>query len=181
MASDAWTYLNDDGGNDYRCNVAINSAPHTGSLGTGSLAANNVYYGVAGTKLDSNAINKTLTTRANSTAYSLGNIIRTSSSPTAACTDNASCFLYKVITAGTSASSAPAYCATLGCVQQDGLMQVRAVRGPYAFYRKQRTSPERYIIPYVRAYAGATDATQNAPEAFGCPADYSKKVGVGIN
>jgi hypothetical protein len=181
-SSDSWARL-DDTGNDYRCNVMIDSGPHTGSLGTGSQIANNVYYGIAGTKLDSNFINKTLTTRANSQAYSLGTIIRTNSSPTTACTatNSAGCFLYKVITAGTSASSNPGYCTSLGCVQQDGTMQLRAVRGPYAFYRKQHTSPERFTIPYARAYASTTNTAENAPEAFACPSNYSKRLGVGIN
>lgn len=179
-SSDSWARL-DDTGNDYRCNVMIDSGPHIGSLGTGSQIDNNVYYGVAGTKLDSNVINKTLTTRANSTAYSQGNIIRTGSAAACTATDDAGCFLYKVITAGTSASSAPAYCATLGCIQQDGSMQVRAVRGPYTFYRKLHTSPERYTIPYARAYAGAANTAENAPEAFACPSNYNSRAGVGIN
>jgi hypothetical protein len=180
---DNWARLDDNGNNDYRCNVVIDSGPHTGYLGTGSQVNNNVYYGVSGAKLDSNVIDKTLTTRANSKAYSLGDIIRTSSSPTKSCTatNNADCFLYKVITAGTSASSNPGYCASLGCVQQDGTMQVRAVRGPYTFYRKLHTSAERYTIPYARAYAGATNAAENAPEAYACPSDYNKKAGVGLN
>jgi hypothetical protein len=178
-----WATFNDDGNNDYRCNVTIDTPSHTGVLGSGSQAANNVYYDVAGTKLDSNITNETLTTRANSKAYSLGDIIRTSTSPTTACTatDSSGCFLYRVITAGTSASSNPGYCTSLGCIQQDGSMQVRAVRGPYTFYRKLRTKPERYTIPYARAYASATSAAENAPEAYKCPSDYSKRLRIGIN
>jgi hypothetical protein len=181
--ADAWTRL--DGTTlDLRCNAVIDTPPHYGALGSDSQVDYNVYYGVSGTKLDkTKKTDKTIATRANSKAYSLGDIIRTSSSPTTACTttDNAGCFLYKVTTAGTSASSNPGYCTTLGCVQEDGSMQVRAVRGPYTFYRKLHTKPERYTIPYARAYAGATNTAENAPESFACPSDYSKRLGVGIN
>jgi len=181
-SSDSWARV-EGTGNDYRCNVVIDSGPHSGFLSSGAQADYSVYYDVAGTKLDATAIDNILSTRANSKAYSLGDIIRTGSNPTTSCTatNDSDCFLYRIITAGTSAASNPGYCTTLGCTQQDGSMRLRAIRGPYTFYRKLRTSPERFTIPYARAYAGATSAAENAPEAFACPSDYNSKLGVGIN
>ena len=183
IAEDAWGYVNGSN-NDIRCNVIIDSPPHGSGPRSGVQVDFNVYYGVSGTKIDTKKIDKTLNTRANSTAYTKGDIIRTSTNPTTACTatnNSSACFLYLVTTPGTSASSNPGYCNTLGCTQQDGMMQVRAIRGPYTFFRKLRTSPESYTIPYVRVYASTTNPLENSPDAFTCPSDYNTRPGIGIN
>jgi hypothetical protein len=51
---------------------------------------------------------------------------------------------------------------------------LQAVRGPYTFYRKLRTSPEPYTIPYARAHA-------SAPEVGACPSNYAARPGIGID
>jgi len=163
--------------NDVRCNVSIDSAETGGSIGTTQVNYN-AYYGVPGTKYDSNVIDKALntirgtlctslgcTSTANTTGRSVGDIVRTSTDPRADCTsvNDQDCFLYKVLTAGTSGS-------------------VKAVRGPYAFYRKLRTAPEQYVVPYARPYGGApNDLQSSAPEAYACPPNFAERLGIGIN
>lgn len=156
---------------DVRCNIAIDSNQAVGSWGSGSQMDYNVYYGTTDSG-ETNKVSKTLSTRANSTAYSLNAIIRTTATPPADGT--AGDFLYLVTTAGTSAGSPPAYCTTLGCTTTDGSMVVKAIRGPYSFYRKLRTSPEQRHIPYARVHA-------SAPDYRSCPAGFASRTGIGID
>jgi hypothetical protein len=148
--------------NDVQCNVMIAAG---GSSGT----YNNEYYPSAAT-------------RSSGAAYSVGQIIRTA--PHANCVKGheSACFLYRVTKAGMTAPDTQNYCNTLGCKQQDGSVELRAIRGPYTFFRKLRTSPEAYTIPYARVY-GRTDnpAEENAPEAYACRSDYSARQSIGIN
>lgn len=158
---------------DARCNVIIDSGAKTGSDGTGFQYDYQAYYGAPDTG-EANKIDKSLLTRANSTAYGLGTIIRTGA--VAGCVNGteSACFLYKITVAGTSAASAPAYCTTLGCKTTDGTITVEAIRGPYTFYRKLRTKPERYAIPYAKVYV-------SAPETNSCPGNYASRRSIGIN
>jgi hypothetical protein len=57
---------------------------------------------------------------------------------------------------------------------EKGTTTFQAVRGPYTFYRKLRTSPEPYTIPYVRP-------ASSAPEIGACPSNYAVRPGIGIN
>jgi hypothetical protein len=160
---------------DTRCNVLIASGPMaSGSVPSSSIADYNAFYGSPlftfnGTNTN---INETLSTRTNSATYNSGAVIRTTSTPPA--NGTAGDFLYLVTTAGQSASSPPAYCTILGCTTQDGTMVVRAIRGPYPFYRKLKTGPEQVFIPYARVH-------ESAPEALGCPSNYAARNGIGIN
>jgi hypothetical protein len=163
--------------NDVRCNVLFSGIE---SSGTSSQFNDNAYYGSPNAN-ETNRIDVSVATRASAKAYSMGQIISTSALSNCVTGMESACFLYRVTSAGTSASGGQSYCTTLGCTQQDGTMRVRAIRGPYTFYRKLRTKPERYTIPYARAYAGATNDAENAPEAYACPSDYTKRLGIGIN
>lgn len=158
---------------DLRCNVAIASVAKTGSDGAGIQYDSQAYYGTTDTG-ESSKIANSLTTRANSTTYSLNAIIRTAASSSCINGTESACFLYKVTAAGTSAGSAPTYCTTLGCTTNDGAITVEAIRGPYTFYRKLRTNVGKYAIPYAKAYV-------SAPETNGCPSNYASRQGVGIN
>jgi len=133
-----------------------------------------------GTKTDIDK-NKSVTTRTNSTAYNLNDIIRTSAVTNCVNGTESACFLYKVITAGTTAGTAPPYCTSLGCTVTDDKVSLKAIRGPYTFYRKLRTSPELYTIPYARAYVSTTNPSASAPEAGACPSNYATRGGIGIN
>jgi len=162
-----------DGTNaDIKCNVIIDAVNMKGPKGSGTSVDNNVYYSVSGTKLDSTKIDVTINTRANSTAYSQDDIIRTTATPPADGT--AGDFLYKVTVAGTSAGSPPSYTTILGGTNADGTMTVRAIRGPYSFYRKLRTTPEIAYIPYVNRDTAA-------PEVGNCPAGYASTADRGID
>ena len=163
--------------NDARCNVVISSDT---SSGTASQFSHNVYYDSSNAN-EAIRIDIPVNTRTSVSAYSVGKIIRTSTSSNCFTGTESACFLYRVTRAGTSAPGEQSYCTTLGCTQQDGTMQLRAIRGPYSFYHKLRTSPERYTIPYALVYAGATNIAENAPEAYACPSDYNTRPGIGIN
>ena len=163
-----------DENNDTRCNVIIDSPVATGSLGTGSQRDYNIYYGTP----DSSEANKTantIATRANATNYSLGSIVRTAAASSCVKGTESACFLYKVTQAGTSSSTAPSYCTTLGCTVSDGGMTVQAIRGPYAYLRKLRTVPngELAVIPYARAHASATEMK--------CPNTTGSRSNIGVN
>jgi hypothetical protein len=168
-----WLWLAEAGhdNHDTRCNVMIASGAKIGKDNIGAQYNHNIYYGTTDTG-EATKIVKTLTTRTNSTAYNLNQIIRTTSAPPA--NGTAGDFLYKVTVSGTSAGSAPAYCVTLGCTTTDGSMTVQAVRGPYTFMRKLRIGAEQYTIPYAMVHA-------SAPEINGCPIDYASRKGIGIN
>ena len=160
---------------DIRCNALIGSgAVSTDSLASNSVADYNAFYGTTSFGFNGTNTNvaKSISTRVNSAAYSPGQVVRTTSTPPE--NGTAGDFLYIVTNGGTTASAAPEYCTTLGCTTNDGSATVRAIRGPYTYYRKLRTSPERHTIPYARAHA-------SAPEAYGCPSDYARRFGIGIN
>lgn len=163
---------------DIRCNVAISSAATSGSSGSGTQMDSDAYYAMTDGG-EAHIVSNAVATRANSTIYKLYAVIRTTDTPPA--NGTAGDFLYLVTTTGTSAGSAPSYCTTLGCTTTDGTMVVKAIRGPYTFYRKLRTSPERYTIPYARAYVNTAKPAESAPEANACPGDFAKRPGVGIN
>ena len=161
---------------DVRCNVIIDAVNLTGTPSTGTEVNNNAYYGVAGTKIETTKINKTLntlsgsfcttlgcTSAADTTGYLVGDIVRTSTDPVNTCTGVADtdCFLYKVVTAGSSGS-------------------IKAVRGPFSFYRKLRTKPELAIIPYAIPYTDPNDQA-SSPDAHTCPSNYAARSGIGIN
>lgn len=164
--------------NDFRCNVAISAGSKNASEGSGTQWANNAYYGTSHGN-ESGSIDATLATRTNNTTYNVGTILRLTPAGSQ-CTglNDSGCFLYKVVGAGTSAGSAPAYCTSGGCTTTDGSMVVRAIRGPHQLFRKLRTSPEAYFIPHVRPYAGGNDG---APETYACPNDFASRSGIGIN
>jgi len=157
------------GGHDLRCNVIISSGV---SAGSASQYEYNVYYGTPDSGETYPSGNYPLNSRANSTAYSLNDIIRTTATPPADGT--AGDFLYKVTVAGTSAGSPPSYTTILGGTNADGTMTVRAIRGPYSFYRKLRTTPEIVYIPY-------TNRDTAAPEVGNCPSGFASRTGIGID
>ncbi len=159
--------------NDVRCNVQIASGSMVGNPNDGALA-NNAYFGTTRLNDSSNA-ESSLRTRASSTTYSVGEIIRFG--PASACTVSSAsaCFLYRVAGAGTSAATeTPGYCTQLGCTTVDGGIQVQAIRGPYTFNRKLRTGAEQFVIPYARVYSAAS-------EAYKCPSDTGLRPNIGIN
>ncbi len=159
---------------DIRCNALIGSSVSTDRPSGSSVADNNALYDTTpfAFKGTNTNIVKTISTRANSTPFAPGQVVRTTSNPPGNGTSGD--FLYLVTKGGTAAGSAPEYCTTLGCTTDDGSMTVQAIRGAYTYYRKLRTSPEPHTIPYARAHSGA-------PEAYGCPSDYAKRPGIGIN
>ena len=156
---------------DIRCNVIIGSDTQNGT-GSGTQIDYNVYYGTTDSGETHKLGNYTLNTRANSTAYSLGAIIRTTSTPPADGT--AGDFLYIVTTAGTSAGSPPSYTTTLGGTTTDGTMVVKAVRGPKSFYRKLRTGAVIAYIPYATVHTSATEYQY-------CPSGFASRSGIGID
>ncbi len=182
IESDRHLLVSGDSTDDFRCNVYINAGDKSGTPGSGTVFDNNVWYGTASYTTESpnhDYGNYVVKTRQNNTAYNLGDIIRTSSNPEMSCaaTTDSACFLYKVTTAGTSSGSAISYTTTLGGTTQDGTMTVTAIRGPYSFFRKLRTSPSRYVIPYARPYS-------QAPEYGVCPIDAlgnRTNVGAGVS
>jgi hypothetical protein len=163
---------------DIRCNVFIDSDDiYTVSPPASAILNNNVFYETTVATFNETASNVSndINTRANSTAYSLNDIVRTTTTPSEDGT--AGDFLYKVTTAGTSAASPPAYCTTPDCQTTDGTMVVRAVRGPYSFKRKLRTvaAGEAVVIPYARVFSQAPEAVTPA-----CPSTYADRTGIGI-
>jgi len=174
ISSDSWTapaFTN----SDLRCNTIIASGDKATTAGSGTQADYNVFYGTTVWTTESpgsNLGNYTINTRANSTAYSLNDIIRTTATPPEDGT--AGDFLYKVTTAGTSAGSPPSYTTTLGATTTDGTMVVQAIRGPLSFYRKLRTSPELVYIPYAKVNTAA-------PEYGYCPSTFASRSGIGVD
>lgn len=164
---------------DTRCNVFIDSGPkRSGTPPSDSVADYNAFYGTPSFAFNgtNTKIDNPLKPRANNTDYRAGDLVRLSSNPKSECTatNDADCFIYKVTVPGKSAGSEPSYCTTPGCSTTDGGMTLTPVRGPYAFYRKLKTSPTRFIIPYALPYA-------TAPEAHACPADFASRRGVGVS
>ena len=161
---------------DWRCNVFIDTGTRADTAGSNTQVDFNVFYGVTAYTTGSTNVSKTLNTRANSTAYSLDDVIRTTGTPPADGT--AGDFLYKVVSAGTSASSPPTYCVKLNCVVTDGTVKLKAIRGPYKFFRKLRTvaAGEATYIPYARAVNLSV-----LPEFGLCLDTFASRAGVGIN
>lgn len=162
--------------NDIRCNVVIagRRVGETG-VGAGTQVGNNAFYGSPSFARNApTGPEMTLRTRASSTNYAVGDILATGSSDACRSSGDSTCYLYKVITPGTTASGSPGYCTQLGCISTDGGVTVQAVRGPYTFYRKLRTGPEQAVIPYARVHTAA-------PEAYSCPMTYASRRGVGVN
>jgi hypothetical protein len=164
-----------DANHDIKCNVIISGATVAGSAGSSTHVDYNTFYNTTlytanGTGTN---ISKPLKTRTNSTSYSVGDLIVTADSSSCTAANQAACFLYRVIGAGTSAPSATPYCTSLGCTTTDGTIAVQAIRGPYAFYRKLHTGPEQFVIPYARAHS-------SAPEAAACPSNYASRTGIGV-
>lgn len=162
---------------DTRCNTFLSSGPkESGTPPVSSIGDFNVFYDTPlftfnGTNTN---IDRPVSTRSNSTAYSLNAIIRTGAVGNCASATDSACFLYRVTTAGTSAGSPPVYTTTLGGTTTDGTMVVKAIRGPHTFKRKLRTFPENVVIPYAKVHI-------DAPEARGCPSNYAARTGIGIN
>lgn len=158
---------------DVRCNVVLSSDAATGSAGSGTEIDNNAYYDT--TPSDNSTINGSVRTRADVTDYRVGDIIRTS--PVSSCTTagDSACFLYVVTTGGKSGNGSPNYCTELGCAVTDGDITVRAIRGPYVFKRKLKTTAngESVVIPYARIHS-------SAQEALACPATAGTRPGIGV-
>lgn len=164
---------------DIKCNVLIAASgrdPWNGPGTSGSTEIDhNAFYETP--KFTSNGgdnnIVAAIKMRQDSTAYGVGDVIRTG--PVESCTTDANdgCFLYRVVVAGTSAASRPNYCTSAACTTEDGGVMLQAIRGPYTFHRKLRTGPETRTIPYARVYT-------SAPEASRCPTNYNVKRGTGI-
>lgn len=161
---------------DVRCNVFISAGSTAGSGGSGTQIDHNTYYGTAGSG-ESNSVQLELSTRANSTTYAVGDIVRLSNTPQTSCTsaDSPNCFLYRVTRAGTSAATPPSYCAKLGCTVTDGTLQLQAVRGPFVYRRKLRTvsGGEFAVIPYAKV-------DPQAPEYQRCDSRLGSRTGIGI-
>ena len=149
--------------NDVRCNVVINSGAQSGDNGPGVQIDYNAYYGVSSVS-DSHAITRSLVTRTSSADYGTGTILRTGDTGQCVSGAESACFLFLVTQGGRTAATAPAYCTTLGCTVTDGTVQVKAIRGPYVYARKLKTSPsgEIAVVPYARVHV-------SAPETGGCP------------
>lgn len=166
--------------NDVRCNIVINSGAHSGGIGPGIQIDYNAYYGVSSVG-DSHGISQSLVTRTNSTVYGTGTVLRTGDPGQCVTGAESTCFLFVVTQGGRTAASAPAYCTTLGCTVTDGTVQLRAIRGPYVFSRKLRTTPngEIAVIPYARVHL-------SAPETGACPSSSDparpgSRADIGIN
>lgn len=160
---------------DIRCNTFISSErSSTDSVAASSIMDYNVFLDSTIKTFNGTATNidKTVSTRANSTAYNLNDYIRTTA--TAPADGTAGDFIYKVTTAGTSDSTPPSYTTTLGGSTTDGTMVVKAVRGPSSFYRKLRTGAELVYIPYERVH-------NTAVEYGYCPNTTGNRTGIGIS
>ena len=162
--------------NDLRCNAFLSGAAAvvSGTPPASIIADFNAFYDTTLFTFNGTAtnINKTVSTRANSTAYSLNAIIRTTATPPADGTSGD--FLYMVTTAGTSAGSPPAYTTTLGGTTTDGTMVVKAIRGPYSFYRKLRTTAELVYIPYATVHS-------SSPDYQYCPNTTGNRTSIGVS
>lgn len=163
---------------DIRCNVLVASGSRQESTvpPVSSVADDNAFYGASLISFNgqNSNIQRTLQTRSSSTSYSLGQVVQIGIPAQCTSTDNSACFLYLATQSGSSAPSLPTTCTTLGCQFTDGSVTWKAIRGPYAFWSKLRTSPETVTIPYARP-------NSLAPEARLCPADYSARFGIGVN
>lgn len=162
---------------DVRCNAMLASGAKYPSSPAGSSQADyNAFYGAPAWTFNASNSNivHSLMTRADGANYSAGDVIRLGSHESCSSMSDARCFLYKVLTGGATANGAPSYCTSLGCIMTDGNVTLQAVRGPYQFYRKLRSGPEAYVVPYARVHTSAT-------EAYACPANWAARAGIGID
>jgi len=157
---------------DIKCNVIIdggspsNGTPPSTNIVDSNVFYNSTFYTYNGTNSN---INKSITLKTaytgcttlgctateNTAGLSVGDIVRTSSTPFTSCTsNNKHCYLYKVNTVGASG-------------------QIQAFRGPYSYWRKLRTAPEQVFIAYARAHS-------SAPEVGLCPSRYDSRAGLGV-
>lgn len=165
---------------DIRCNVIISAgSAFRDSPGSGTQIDYNVFYGTGAS--GSNFISQGLTTRANSTAYSVGTILRTNGNVDSCSSDgiDQDCFLYRVIIAGTTSGSPSPYCIGLGCTSTDGTVTVKAIRGPYTFFRKLLTGPEQVSIPYAKMHTSAVES-KYCP-GLGAANAVGARINIGIN
>jgi hypothetical protein len=169
---------------DIRCNVFVSGGAREGGTPPSSTQADyNAFYDTPSWSFngtDTN-INKAILTRSNSTVYTAGTVVRWSDPGNCTVSTDPACYLYVAQNTGTSFGSEPPPCTSLGCTFDDGAIKWQAIRGPYTFYRKLRTKPEPYSIPYARLYANASNAALSAPETYGCPSNYATRVGLGIS
>jgi hypothetical protein len=137
---------------------------------------NNAFYGTTPYTFGGadNNITRALRQRLGSTDYDVGEMLALGGTDDCGKTSDAACYIYQVTQAGTTAAGAAQYCTSLGCTIADGSVVLRAIRGPFSFYRKLQTGPEVSIIPYARVHT-------SAPEARKCPADFSARAGIGIS
>ena len=167
----------DNDGNDIRCNAFIDSGrrAENNTPPSSSQADHNAFYGAqtiafnaSGTRLE-----RGLSERASSTAYNVGDVVRFGTSDQCTVNNTQACFLYTAVQAGTTSGSSATPCTQLGCTFSDGSITWQAMRGPYFYWRKLRTSPERMVIPYAQPHTSALDTHK-------CPADFASRSGIGI-
>jgi hypothetical protein len=167
------------GYNDVRCNVLIDAGPkQSGSAEGTDIANHNAFYNStlftfneSADNVDEDVVTRTL---GDSDTYSAGQIARFG--PYTDCDDptDVECFLYEAQDSGTTSDQSVSACNTLDCTFQDGDITWEAIRGPFTFWRKLRTTPEQFTIPYAAIGVGA-------PEYQQCPSSLGSRSSIGIN
>lgn len=165
------------GDTDIRCNAFISAGNRQGGTpDQGTQVDGNAFYDTPSWGFNGSTPNveQSIMTRSNGTNYSIGHILRVG--PADSCTNStdSTCFLYRALNAGRTADTAPNYCTSLGCTMTDGEVTLQAVRGPYTVFRKLKSGPESYTIPYVRVHASAA-------ESYRCPANFASRRGIGVS
>lgn len=168
-------------GFDIRCNVFLDSDQSSSIVpASSSIMDYNVFYATPVISFNGTGTNlsRSFVDRSNSTFYAANTILRVGAISSCSSNEEA-CYIYKVTVAGTSASIKPAYPISLGGIVNDGTMQAIAIRGPYSFYRKLRTAPAQFSIPYATVHS-------QAPEIGMCPTigeanAVGSRVGIGVN
>jgi len=166
-----------DNNADVRCNVFIESGPkRSGSPPASSIADHNAFYDTPAFSHNGTNTNVeiSLADRKNSTKYSAGSIVRWDSITNCKSHKDPGCYLYVTSNAGKTTDSKPKPCTALGCSFSDGSITWKAIRGPYSFYRKLKTKPERVAIPYAQPYF-------ESPDASACPSNYAARRGIGVD
>lgn len=172
-----WIFKAELYNSDIKCNVVMSSLPDSrGWLSSGTELNYQAFYDTPPGN-EQNSIVKGLTTRSDSTTYTVGTVLITGPASQCATSNDSACYLYMVTnSSGTSAVTRPVYCTTLGCTMTDGSVQLKAIRGPYEYRRKLRTVPngELAVIPYA-----VPDSS--TPEASLCPSSFANRNGIGVN